>query len=279
MKTILIPVDFSETSSNALKYTLGLIKDLQVGKIILLKTFYKSFYEQILPSADFVQVSGEDIQNERTAVELQLENLRAELEKNCMPAVEIQVATSESPLLRSIVELINEAQPDLLLLGSDGALSLVESYIGQLVLPIARASAVPVLIIPKSVQYQKISSTLVPCDFTKISRLAVVQSLNSPLAWLHPRLVILNINASSNEPNKEKDNLDSITPMLDGYEYQIHSAENSNAVQGILKFADQHETQMITALPGKYSFFYSLTHQSTTEALTLNAQHPVLILK
>jgi hypothetical protein len=43
MKTILIPVDFSETSSSALKYTLGLIKDLKVGKIILLKTFTSLF--------------------------------------------------------------------------------------------------------------------------------------------------------------------------------------------------------------------------------------------
>lgn len=279
MKTILIPVDFSETSSNALKYTLGLVKDLQVGKVILLKTFYKSFYEQILPSSDFVQISGEDIQNERTAVEVQLENLRAELQKNCMPAVEIQVATSELPLLRSIVELINEAQPDLLLLGSDGASAAIESYIGQLILPIAKASAVPVLIIPNGVHYQKITSALVPCDFTKISRLAVVQSLNSPLAWLHPKLVILNINGSNIELTEEKENQDSLKLLLDGYEYQIHTVEDSNAVHGILKFAGQNESQMITALPGKYSFFYSLTHQSTTEALTLNAHHPVLILK
>jgi nucleotide-binding universal stress UspA family protein len=279
MKTILIPVDFSETSSNALKYTLGLIKDLQVGKIILLKTFYKSFYEQILPSADFVQISAEDIQNERAAVELQLNALRDELQKDYMPTVDIQVATTEFPLLRSIVDLIAESRPDLLLLGSDGANASVESYIGQLILPIAKASSVPVLIIPKGVEYRKISNTLVPCDFTKISRLAVIQSLDSPLAWLHPKLVILNINASKNQAIEEKENLNSLKSLLEGYEYQVHTAEDRNPVHGILNFAEQNEIQMITALPGKYSFFYNLTHESTTEALASNAQHPVLILK
>jgi nucleotide-binding universal stress UspA family protein len=279
MKTILIPVDFSETSSSALNYTLGLIKDLKVGKIILLKTFYKSFYEQILPSADFVQISGEDIQSERTAVELQLENLRAELQSNYMPAVDIQVATTELPLLRAIVNLINEAQPDLLLLGSDGASAAVESYIGQLILPIARASSVPILIIPKGVQYKKIINTLVPCDFTKISRLAVVQSLHSPLAWLHPKLVILNINASDNELTEDSEDISSLKSLLEGYEYEINTAEDSNPVHGILNFAEHNKVQLITALPGKYSFFYNLTHDSTTEALALNANHPVLILK
>jgi hypothetical protein len=36
---------------------------------------------------------------------------------------------------------------------------------------------------------------------------------------------------------------------------------------------------MIIALPGKYSFFYNLTHKSITQAIALNAARPVLILK
>lgn len=279
MKTLLIPVDFSATSSNVLTYALGLVKDIDVSKIILLKTFYKSYYEQILPSADFVQISAEEIQNERRLIDDQLKALKAQLKAQCAPSIDIQIETSEHPLLRSIVDLIDEEKPDLLMLGCDGPNATEESYIGQLIIPITKASAVPVLIIPSKVKYAKISNTLIPCDFTKISRLAVVQGLNSPLQWIKPDLVILNIDRKQNYLAHEQENLESLKVLLTGYNYQIHYVSDQDTVTGILNFAAEHEIQMITALPGRYSFFSTLTHKSTTEALTLNAKHPVLILK
>jgi nucleotide-binding universal stress UspA family protein len=279
MKTLLMPVDFSATSTNALKYAVGLVKHIDVGKIILLKSFYKSYYEQILPSADFVQISPEEIQNERKSIDEQLSLLTQELKLQCRPDIIVQVTTSEHPLLRSIVDIIEEEKPDLLLLGSDGPEAEEESYVGQLVIPITKASAVPVLIIPAHAQYRRISNTLIPCDFTKVSRLAVIQSLNSPLQWLHPNLVILNIDPKQTHLSHEQENLNSLKTLLADYTYNIHYTTDQNTVTGILNYADEHEVEMITALPGKYSFFSMFTHRSTTEALTLNAKHPVLILK
>jgi nucleotide-binding universal stress UspA family protein len=279
MKTLLIPVDFSATSSNALKYATGFVADVDVSKIILLTTCYKSYYEQILPSADFVQISNEQIQAERVQVEQKLKQLTTDLKRQCSGDVEVQIVNSDHSLLRSIVDVIEDLKPDLLLLGSDGSNPSMESYIGELLISITKASPVPVLIIPLDARYQKITSTLIPCDFTKISRLAVIQSLDSPLAWLHPNLLILNIDLKQRPPSANPDDVNAIKASLAGYQYNIHYVENRNIVTGILDFADDNEVTMITALPGKYSFFASLTHNSTTEAITLNARHPVLILK
>ena len=279
MKTLLIPVDFSETSSNAIRYAVDLMKDIEVSRIILLKTLYRSYYEQILPSADFVQLSAADIEKERIEVDRQLEELTAKLKEKCSACVEVEIATSELPLLRSVVDLIEDKKPDLLILGCDNPNEAEESYIGQLIIPIAKASRVPVLVIPAQVSYEKITTTLIPCDFRKVSRLAVVSGLNSPLAWMHPELVILNVDPRQEYLNQEQEHLRSLKPLLEGYSYSIHYAAEADIVSGILEFADARDVQMITALPGKYSFFATLTHKSTTEALALNARHPVLILK
>ena len=279
MKTLLIPVDFSETSSNAIRYAVEMMKDVEIRRIILLKTLYRSYYEQILPSADFVQLSASDIEKERIEVDRQLEELTAKLKGRCSTCVEVEIATSELPLLRSVVDLIEEKKPDLLILGCDNPKEAEESYIGQLIIPIAKASRVPVLVIPAQVSYARIKTTLIPCDFRKVSRLAVIRGLNSPLAWLHPELVILNVDRRQEYLNHEQDHLRSLKPLLEGYTYSIHYASETDIVPGILDFADAEGVQMITALPGNYSFFATLTHKSTTEALALNARHPVLILK
>jgi hypothetical protein len=60
MKTILLPVDFSAASNNAARYAaeLSAFPEYQIGRIILLNSYYVSIYEQILP---FIAVhSGRD---------------------------------------------------------------------------------------------------------------------------------------------------------------------------------------------------------------------------
>ena len=61
MKTLLIPVDFSESTENVIAYAAGFSCDTHVDRIILLKSYYVSVYEELLPSADFVQMSAEEI--------------------------------------------------------------------------------------------------------------------------------------------------------------------------------------------------------------------------
>ncbi|HEY0176131.1 MAG TPA: universal stress protein [Pedobacter sp.] len=279
MKTILIPVDFSETSTNALKYIAELIKDIEIERIILLKSFYKSVYEQLLPSPDFIQLSAEDIQNERNAINAQLQSLTESLLKKCNPSIKIKTAVSELPLLRSVHQLIEDEHPDLLVLGSDNLSQQTASYIGQHVISIARTSPVPVLIIPADVTYQKIKKALVPCDFATVSRLSILKGLHSPLAWIHPELMVLNIDPQQKHISHEEEHAGMLNELLEDYSYGIYYAEDQDTVTEILKFARANEVQLITALPGKHSFFYNFTHSSTTKALAMNSSEPVLILK
>jgi len=280
MKTILIPVDFSDTSTNALKYATELIKDIPVEKIILLKSFYKSVYEQLLPSADFIQLSTEDIWLERNEVNEQLRSLTDSILKKCNPTIAIQTVISELPLLRAIHQLIAEKNPDLLIVGSDNCIvQLKESYIGQQVIGIAKTSPVPVLIVPADASYRTIKRALVPCDFSAVSRLSLLQGKNNPIDWAHPKLMVLNIDPQLKHLSHENDHITSLKDQLAGYDFEIYYTGDEKVVDGILKFARANDVQLITALPGKYSFFYKFTHRSTTDALAKDSNHPILILK
>lgn len=279
MRTILIPVDFSETSSNALKYATELIKDIDVERIILLKVFYKSVYEQFLPTADFIQLSDADIAHERAILNDQLRTLTDKIMKTCKPSVSIQKVISDLPLLRAIHEIITAERPDLLLIGSDHPQEQQESYIGQQVIGIAKTSPVPVLIIPAGATYKKINQALLPCDFARVSRLNLLNGMKSPLNWFHPQLLVLNIDPKQQHLLHRATHENALQEVLEGYNYKLYYSQDEHTVSGILNFALHNEVQLIIALPGKYSFFYQLTHSSTTEALALNSQEPVLILK
>lgn len=279
MKTILIPVDFSATCENVLQYAAALSKRVQAGRIILLKSYYISLYAQLLPSADFVQLSAENIDEERLGHEEQLSILSRNLLQQCAPDVKIDVAFSEEPLLHAIREVIDSEKPDLLLLGTDAQDSSEESYISQQVVVIAKTSSVPVLVVPAGVQHHPLKSVLVPVDFSATSRLNLVQYLEKLAFASNPELWVLNVDPQQKYLNHKEENTAALKAALESYNYKVYYSDDKDTVRGILNFAAKNDFQLIVALPGKHSFFYNLTHSSITEALAINTYKPVLILK
>ena len=279
MRTILIPVDLSDATENVLKYAADFCVDTSVERVILLKCYYVSVYAQLLPSPDFVQLSAADIAGERKDQEAKLRATGEVLLKKCNNCVEIQTAFSELPVLRAIHEQIVNKQPNLVMIGSDKTSYEDGSHLGEQIVAIAKTSSIPVMIIPDCVKYKKIDQALVPCDFGAVSRLSALQGFQSRQKWIHPELMVLNVNAKQKHLSKEEQLASGLADMLEGYIYKVYYSEDKDTVHGILDFAKKHDAQLIIALPGKYSFFYNLTHRSITRALALNSTLPVLILK
>jgi nucleotide-binding universal stress UspA family protein len=279
MKTLLIPIDFSDTSANVIRYATDFVKDVHVGRIILLKTYYTSMAAQLLPSIDYVQVNAEEIADERQKVESHVKFIAHKLLKKCNFSTVVESGISELPLLRAIHEVINAEDPDLIMIGSDHSTREVHSPIGEEVISIAKTSTVPVMIIPAGLHYQNIKKALVPCDFAAISRMALLKELRSSEKWLHPELIVLNVDPGKVNSIHAEENVEALKLMLESYAYRVYYSEDQNTVHGILDFSKHNDVQLIIALPGHYSFFNNLTHKSITNALEINANLPVMILK
>jgi hypothetical protein len=67
--------------------------------------------------------------------------------------------------------------------------------------------------------------------------------------------------------------------ILKNFPHQIIYTNEADIINGILNFETKHPVEIIIALPGKYSFLYTLTHKSISQAIYRNATKPVLILK
>jgi nucleotide-binding universal stress UspA family protein len=279
MKTVLIPIDFSAAADNAIQYTASLIHDIQVDRVILLNSYFVSTYTQLLPAAQFLQFSSEEISQERHNIEIQLEEIGARFVQLCDSSVQIDTQISELPLLRAIQETVQMEQVELLILGSDDQTRTNESLIGRQLIAIAKASRIPVLIIPSDVTYRKVERVLIPCNFATISRLSLLSAFQQKAQWLRAQLLLLNVKPAENQYWKDPDHLQSIKNMLQDYDYKLYNSDIRNTLDGFLDFADQHAVQLIISLSGKESFFHGLTHMNISEAIALNSRQPVLLLK
>ena len=281
MKTLLVPVDFSDTSDNALEFAMQWSRKYEYDRIILLKSLYDSMFESIIVSAEYGNVNQDYKLIER-------EETVAALDKLCqkvavaLPAVKVMTAVSEYPLIRSIIEVVEEEIVDLIILGSDHYSYSSDSYISGHVITIAKISPVRVLIVPADYIYQPVRNSLVPCDFNAIQWLEKLNSLPRSTAWGEVTMEVLNVDPKERYVNPDdqfRSAEEKLHQILKNFPHHIYYTNETDIITGIMNFESKHPVEIIIALPGKYSFLYTLTHKSISEAIYKNAKKPVLILK
>lgn len=280
MKTILIPVDFSQASENAIAYTAKFVKYAPVSRIILLKSCYVSIYAQVLPSADYVQLCEDDIKSERASIEQEMHVIGENLQREAGDKVKVEVAITDHALLRAINDITEREQPDLIIAGSDHTDEDNQSYISQQIIKIARTSTKSVLVIPSNYKFQPVKRALLACDFKTILRSNALTALESRYNWLNSELLVLNVSKGSQAEGEQREMVEeNLKALLKNYKFEIHYVQDDDILHGIITFADGNNVQMIISLPGSHSFLYQLTHSSISEGLSANANYPLLLLK
>jgi nucleotide-binding universal stress UspA family protein len=284
MKTIIVPIDFSAASANAVRYAADLAKspEFEIGRIVLLNSYYVSIYEQILPSPELVQVGEQEIREKRAELKQRLETLKQQTIQITGPAVIVEPVCSSLPLLRALLKEIPEKEAGLLILGANTKKNSRESDIGEQVIRIAKVSPVPVLIIPVDKDFSGIRKVLLPCDFKNLANLAPLKTLQDSNLRLKTKLLVLNVDPALRraEPDEKFREVErSLDNYLKNIAHELYYSDDPDILSGILNFAEDKDVDLIIALPGKHSFFYTMTHKSISQHLSVNGQTPVLILK
>lgn len=279
MKTVLVPVDFSETSINAVDYAAGFCKQFEYQRIILLKSFYDTMFDEVVMSAEYGGVGTDFRSKEHQEAEARLQQWAKQLSlKN--KEVEVIVMTSELPLMRAIAQTIAEEHPRAILIGSDNNAYDNDSYVSKHVIKIARTSPINVIIVPAGQPFQTIEEVLIPTDaFSKGSLVRLDEVGNRPYLGKMKLNILKCDPAHLKEVHQQSANEDELHGILSHSRHQIFAATEKNVVDAVMNFTKQHPVQLILALPGKYSFLYRLTHQLISEAICSNTQKPVLIVK
>ncbi|MBS1525128.1 MAG: universal stress protein [Bacteroidetes bacterium] len=282
MKTYIVPIDFSATSVNAAEYAALLSKQTDVARIILLHSYYVSVYQSVLPTPDMVVISEEEIADETENKLKELEHLRNHLIKTVRKAVEIDVKISRLPLMRSLIETIDDENAALIILGSNGMDSDSNSHVGVNAINISKLSPVPVVVVPPRCCYEAVKRVVMACDFLKVTETFPLEPLQRLLTRHGVELFVVNIDKQAKDRNADLQQMaeeSALHKMLKEYHPKYYYNESGDIITGILDFAKNHHAQVVIALPHKYSFFQSLLHNSVSAGLTIHSAVPVLLLK
>ncbi|WP_214228218.1 universal stress protein [Pedobacter sp. B4-66] len=272
--TIVIFTDFSNAALNATNYAVALAGQLNASRLLIC-------YSEHVPTT--MEMSTQSIrltEQEHQRCLKQLTTLQDELQSRFNKRMVIETSIDQRPL-DEIVNSYNQDQPaGLVVMGIAGKNQLERTFIGSNTIRVARITAIPLLIVPEHTTFNVIEKVVFACDLKKVSQTTPALAIKRMVNKLGAKLSILNV-----DHNEERFNPDTIAEMTalhqlwDNEQPEYHYTDNEDIAKGVMDFADEHQMQMVIAVPKAYGFFENLFHSSLTRKLAYHIHLPLLLFK
>lgn len=271
MKTILVPVDFSQTSVNAARYALKFAKQAG-GKIMLLHAFLSP---SALPMQGDMQLTEEGLWQMNQE---ELKKLAAMLsaEENF---VKVEYMQLRGTVTEAVMQFEDTIQTLLVIMGITGSGKISETLIGSNTLAVARRTVIPVVIVPEHAQWQPITDVGLTTDFKDVIETIPETRIKELLGVLGARLHVLNVDFKDREWTDDTPFQSGLVEtMFERYHPSYHFIQNENIADGLSAYAIKHGIELLIAIPKKHNLLDRLFSKSYTKELVFHSKVPVLVL-
>ena len=269
IKKILVPVDFSDCSINALRFAIEAAQQLKAR----LHLFHA--YHIPIPVAEMTLAMDAKIVEDFQA---KAEANYTELKKDIPSLLEV-TDSFEIEFAFAIDAIIKREQQDidLVIMGTKGATGLREVLMGSLTADVISKSNIPILAIPGDAKSCEIRKIVFATDFNKVDDPscwdiveAIVEGFSASLDLLH---VNPNLGATSVEKAEEAFHLDQ---YLKETEHEFQFVTEKDVEKGINDFVNNNQVDMLILMPQKHNLFGKLFHQSVTKKMAYHTHIPML---
>jgi nucleotide-binding universal stress UspA family protein len=271
MKTILVPVDFSETSINAAHYAAKLA--LQIGGKVMLLHAYE--YPVAYPVDRGLELTDEGIKEINTKELIRVKQL-VERED---PLIKVEYMVING-ILSGVINVFSEnLRTDMIVMGVTGAGKLKETLIGSNTLEVARNTNIPVIIVPGKCRFKKIERVGLATDFKEVVEnipdKTVIKFLEATAARLHVINVDYHHEYATEDTPLQSGLLES---MFQYYHPQYHFVEDEDIMEGLSRCTEEQKLDLIIAVPHKHKWLEKLFVPSHTRQIVFHSKVPVMVV-
>ncbi len=265
MKLIVIAVDFSPASANALLYGVQIAKGLNV-KVIL-------FHAYTLPSS--IPAIGIGISNIGVMFEIkqQLDDFAKLILKGNAPEVET-VCEVGNPQ-EAIINIAKEKEADLIITGMKGSGKNIKKVFGSTASLLTAGANVPVLIIPEEAVFQSPDVIGFASDGNINSLREDLYKFKEIKEAFHSKLFVVNVVKNEDvEHLKVSENLDEENFSDIAFEFPV----DADIRQGLDAFIKQEDVKLLVMMPHNHDWAERLFRKSETKEMIFHTHIPLMIL-
>ncbi|HEX4876429.1 MAG TPA: universal stress protein [Chitinophagaceae bacterium] len=257
MHRVIVPVDFSETSLNAARYTGKMLAGKENASVILYTNY---------DSPDDLDVS----------LNFQ-ESLKKELIKQGVKTVECE-SEMGGDLIENISRLAHTLRASLIVMGITGKSAIRAAMFGSNTLKLIDRNLYPVMIIPPDAHYKGMNNVAFASDFKNVEETTPASLLDSVLEIFNPKLHIFHVSKDitiSDSPEVlEQKRL--FEKMFSRYETGFHFLVRNDFYAAVDNFIKDYNIDVMITIPKHQSNSMSLFKSSHTKRLAYHSHIPIL---
>ena len=267
MKKILCPVDFSETSQNAIAYAAKLSK--ATGSMLTLLN--------VQPAA--ISLNNPDKKLVVDAVTERLDQLQKEVQQFFKISCTAEVVLSGSLLSDAIAQYATGFS--LVVMGTEGVKDIMEFFTGSKTYNAIHKSKIPFILVPSDCIYSEIKNIVYAFNYLEQRDLPLKQLL----PWiksLQCSLTVLQVNenAVSQDVNEEMKELQYIiSEKWKGEMIDIHfdTIESSEIAPSLNSYVLRNESDILALFTVHRNFIQQVFHKSVIKVISGISSYPVLV--
>ena len=259
MTTVIVPVDFSETSLNAAQYAGGFLKGHYGATLILYNSYGK----------------GED----EAAITQQLNDLKQDLYATYHVNVDVLVH-EESDFVVGLERAARHRRAELVIMGITGKSAIKQVLFGSNTLKMAETKACPVLIVPEKAHFSGMQNVLLTSDFKDTLNTTPSVPIKEVLSVFNPQLFIINVDRDhyislSEKYEKERGDLQKMFAEFNPQFYFMRLFEISDALD---LFVKDWNIDLIISVKKNYAFLERIFKTSHTKKMSFHSNIPILVM-
>jgi len=260
MIKILVPVDFSDTSINALQFAIDLFKGRSL-KITVLHTYGT-------PSSAFHMKSLDRVLEEDA--ERELNQLIRRFEQS-EPDVLLKPLNLKGDAVHTVNSIADKGEHDLVVMGTKGASGLKEVFMGSVAGGVVKGTVAPVLVVPAGVKFNGLAKMVLAIGEAPSDTERLIATLRQIKETRGSEIDLFHIGEESDmeeliAPFKELDPVVTLAQGTGDVNKQLNT--HLAKVNG----------DMLCLIRSKRGFFEGFFHESVTLQQTFHSPVPVLVL-
>ncbi len=271
MRKICVPVDFTQTAMNALKYALHRFKGDHISVLHVSPASQNTTKTEYSLLGRVSSVKDDLVDELRKVILMEL-NIN-EIPKNVLLEVKRGEAIS---VVRSFVI---DRNIDTVIMGTRDKYDVLDKLIGTTSLALVKTLECPVYLIPKSASYKDYEKVIVAVDTYAIEHGIgdIVKLWNTPY---NAFVKFLNIQNDTEVLNKDTNVIDSnlFSDVDSDFNYEIEHIKASDVSSAIINSAHDFDADLIISIPNKQNFFSALLFKSITKELIQKVSIPLLFI-
>ena len=266
MKKILCSVDFSEVSTNAVRYAHALAKFLKAELVLFHAMYVHDHVHGISMGSLEMELAEEINQKMKRLIQQDLqENVKYEIVKGY-------------PLEKNITSFAKDNNYDLIVMGTSGA-SGIKRVLGSFTLDVVEKSLLPVLVIPPNAKYKDFQRIVYATDLLQEpSEISLLTDFSKKFGCT---IDVLHIELDTDTTRDKKKS--QIKMALhekyksQGLKFETHSSDD--VCEGLDYYTKTHDADLLVMFKRELNFFQRIVDSSITKEICFHSNLPLLVFK